>query len=122
MSGLRPVAAAASGAGASLLPPLPFTGEGWGEGSAFEAAPSPGALCAPPSPAGGRGAFCSSASLASAASAASCVSITATTPPSDSVSPTLTLSSFPTPATDEGTSILALSDYRLTRHWYLSTV
>src|SRR3546814_7936933 len=85
-SGFRPVAAAASGAGASLLPPLPFTGEGWGEG----------ALCAPPSPAGGRGAFCfsaSSTSAASDASAASCASITATTPPSDSVSPTLTLRS-----------------------------
>ena len=37
-----------------------------------------------------------------------------TTEPSDRVSPTLTLTSFTTPACEEGTSIVALSDSRTT--------
>src|SRR5690606_34672502 len=65
------------------------------------------------------GAGCS-AGLAGASSSAA--SIVATTPPSDSVSPTLTLSSLTTPANGDGTSIVALSDSSVTRPWSLATV
>src|SRR3546814_14094559 len=50
--------------------------------------------------------------LAGASSPAA--SITATTPPSDRLSPTLTLRSLHTPANGDGTSILPLSDPSVT--------
>src|SRR5690606_23024213 len=49
-------------------------------------------------------------------------SITATTPPSDRVSPTFTFNSFTTPANGAGTSIVALSDSSVTRPWSCLTV
>ena len=49
-------------------------------------------------------------------------SISATTLPSDSESPTLTLISFTTPAIGAGTSIVALSDSSVTRPWSFFTV
>src|SRR5688572_14294537 len=51
-----------------------------------------------------------------------CASSTATTLPSDSLSPTFTLSSTTRPAADDGTSIVALSDSSVTRPWSLATV
>src|SRR5437879_5014649 len=80
--------AAAVGAGAGLGPPLPLAGEGWGEGGAadFGVAAAP---CAAPSS----------------------VRITL---PSLTLSPNLTLSSLTVPAAGEGTSIVALSDSRVT--------
>src|SRR5687768_14238603 len=124
MSAVLPLAAAAWGAvgsagfagegaigGAlSLLPPL--AGEGWDGGTDAEA-PPPVALRAPTSPAGGGGA---------AAGASPSASRTATTLPSDSLSPTLTLSSLTTPAAVDGTSIVALSDSSVTRPWSLATL
>src|SRR4249919_1985648 len=98
MSAWRPVAGPACG----ISFPLPLAGEGWGEGArcgevdpgeVAACPPSPGALRASASPAGGRG-----------ADPASLDSITATTLPSDSVSPTLTFNSLTTPATLDGTS------------------
>ncbi len=67
--------------------------------------------------AGGGGAafFATELSVASA-------SMIATTVPSEISSPSLTLSSLTTPATDEGTSIVALSDSSVTRPWSLLTV
>src|SRR3954470_16016879 len=50
-----------------------------------------------------------------AAAPASAASITATTAPSDTSSPTLTLTSFTTPSNGAGTSIVALSDSSVTR-------
>jgi len=75
----------------------------------------PVALRAATSPAGGRG------DLLGAVPAPS-VSITATTVPSEISSPSLTLTSLTTPATDDGTSIVALSDSSVTRPWSLATV
>ena len=72
------------------------------------------------------GAACVEAGEGPAADAAarpvSALSSTATTAPSDRVSPTLTFSSLTTPAADEGTSIVALSDSSVTRPWSLATV
>src|SRR5690606_32990442 len=56
------------------------------------------------------------------ADAAPSASISATTEPSDSVSPTWTFSSFTTPACEDGTSIVALSDSSVTRPWSFDTV
>src|SRR5690606_21565044 len=50
------------------------------------------------------------------------VSISATTAPSDTVSPTLTFTSLTTPAWEDGTSIVALSDSSVARPWSLATV
>jgi hypothetical protein len=49
-------------------------------------------------------------------------SIRATTLPSETVSPTLSLSSRTTPANGAGTSIVALSDSSVTRPWSCATV
>jgi hypothetical protein len=65
-------------------------------------------------------AFGASAVAAGAAAAAS--SISATTLPSDTPSPTLTLSSRTTPAKGAGTSMVALSDSRVTSPWSAFTV
>jgi hypothetical protein len=43
------------------------------------------------------------------------VSSTAITLPSETLSPSLTFNSFTTPAADEGTSIVALSDSSVTK-------
>jgi hypothetical protein len=56
------------------------------------------------------------------AAALPATSISATTLPSDSVSPILTLISLTTPATADGTSIVALSDSSVTKPWSLATV
>src|SRR5690606_37124376 len=54
--------------------------------------------------------------------AAVSVWISATTAPSDKVSPTLTRNSLTTPACEDGTSIVALSDSSVTRPWSRATV
>jgi hypothetical protein len=54
--------------------------------------------------------------------AAPCTSITATTVPSATSSLSLTRISFTTPATLDGTSIVALSDSSVTRPWSLATL
>ena len=54
--------------------------------------------------------------------AAAVVSISATTAPSDSASPTFTFNSLTTPANGDGTSIVALSDSSVTRPWSFFTV
>src|SRR6266576_674662 len=80
--------AATVGAGAGLGPPLPLAGEGWGEGGAADFVAAAAPVAAPSS-----------------------VRITL---PSLTLSPTLTLSSLTVPAAGEGTSIVALSDSRVT--------
>src|SRR5690606_3380144 len=87
------------------LPPLPLAGEGRGEG-AFVGAGVPD--------------FAASAAPTAADSPSA--SSTTTTAPSDTASPTLTFTSFTTPAADDGTSIVALSDSSVTRPWSLATV
>src|SRR4249919_3836917 len=91
MSDLRPVAAFACG----ISPPLLLAGDGWGEGALVGTAepdevaaclPSPDAFRASTSPGGG-----------GSADPASLDSITATTLPSDRVSPTLTFNSLTAP-------------------------
>src|SRR5438034_2072438 len=79
---------AAVGAGAGLGPPLPLAGEGWGEGGDADFVAAAAAVAAPSS-----------------------VRIKL---PSLTLSPTLTLSSLTVPAAGEGTSIVALSDSRVT--------
>src|SRR5690606_6332142 len=91
--------APASAAAAPLLPPA---GAGGGGGGAAEASLSAG---------GG-----------AAASPAPSPSSTTTTLPSDTVSPTLIFSSRTTPACEDGTSIVALSDSSVTRPWSFATV
>ena len=92
------------------------------------------ASCTPPPPAAAAGAgddagasaFAAGAGAAFAATgagaAASPLSISATTCPSAISSPSLTLISLTTPATEEGTSIVALSDSRVIRPWSFVTV
>src|SRR5690606_19884893 len=89
----------------------PLDASAWGAGAAGSA----GALC--DAATGGR---LSGASFWLPGAAP--VSISATTAPSDSVSPTLTLSSRTTPACEDGTSIVALSDSSVTRPWSMATV
>src|SRR5690606_24836261 len=83
-----------------------------------------GAGCAGAGSAAGASAgFPVDAAAGSSAGASSpAASIIATTPPSDRLSPTLTLSSFTTPANGDGTSIVALSDSSVTRPWSFATV
>ncbi len=59
--------------------------------------------------------FASTGFVGAGAGAPSLASITATTMPSDTSSPTLTLTSFTTPSNGAGTSIVALSDSSVTR-------
>src|SRR5690606_9493825 len=72
---------------------------------------------------GAAGASALAGSAFGAAGAASpAVSISATTLPSERVSPSLTFSSLTTPANGAGTSSVALSDSSVTRPWSLATV
>src|SRR6476469_5935741 len=59
---------------------------------------------------------------AGAAAVASADSSTATTVPSETLSPTLPFTSRTTPATLDGTSIVALSDSRVSKPWSTATV
>ena len=59
---------------------------------------------------------------AAGAAAAPSVSSTSTTLPSDKVSPSLTFNSLTTPAADDGTSSVALSDSSVTKPWSFATV
>src|SRR5690606_40317004 len=93
--------APASAAAAPLLPPA---GAGWGGGG------------------GGAAEAFLSAGGGAAASPAPSPSSTTTTLPSDTVSPTLIFSSRTTPACEDGTSIVALSDSSVTRPWSFATV
>src|SRR4051812_23024895 len=97
-SALRPDAAAGAGPAAGGEAAATGAGEGPGAGGAFAGA--------------GAGFFASAPSLAS---------ISATTLPSDNASPTLTFHSLTTPASGEGTSIVALSDSSVTRPWSFFT-
>src|SRR5690606_38258241 len=80
---------------------------------------------ASPSDASAAGAFAASAAdalPAAGAAAPPSASSTTTTLPSDTASPSLTLTSLTTPAADDGTSIVALSDSSVTRPWSTATV
>src|SRR6478672_10638831 len=59
---------------------------------------------------------------AAAAADAPADSSTATTVPSETLSPTLTFNSRTTPATLDGTSIVALSDSSVSKPWSTATV
>ncbi len=76
--------------------------------------------------AGAAGAAAAAAGLAAAAAPAStpasATSINATSAPCESESPSFTLISLTTPDTDDGTSMVALSDSSVTRLWSLLTV
>src|SRR5258706_13270826 len=109
--------------GGDAVTPPPSAGEGWGGRGACEvvasgaralgcaglgvcaAEPPPPAPAAPPPPLAGEATAGAGEALAGAAPASS---ISATTAPSDSVSPTLTLSSFTTPPNGAGPSSVAL--------------
>src|SRR5690606_18383487 len=99
-------AAASNRTGGSDAPPLPLAGEGWGEGAGGTAV----AVSAVRTSGAGLAGFAASAAPASAAPASAApapsASIIATTLPSDTASPTLTLSSRITPANGAGTSIV----------------
>src|SRR5579859_1322956 len=100
MSALRPVSAAPRGAGvAAAGAALAAGAAALGAGAGFAA---------------GAGAATAGAG-ADFAAPASALSIVATTEPSDSSSPTLTLISLIVPANGAGTSIVALSDSSVTR-------
>jgi len=71
--------------------------------------------------AGLAGDACSLRSPEEAAPASAAASTMAITLPSDTVSPTLTLSSLTTPANGAGTSMVALSDSRVMSPWSFST-
>ncbi|MNE99736.1 hypothetical protein D3C80_1984590 [compost metagenome] len=62
------------------------------------------------------------AAAAGWAASLSATSISATTLPSDRLSPSLTLISLTTPATEDGTSMVALSLSSVTRPWSFFTV
>src|SRR6188768_548541 len=72
----------------------------------------------------GAAAAAGAAALAGAAGAAPSPSASSTTTiaPSDSVSPSFTLISLTTPAAEDGTSSVALSDSRVSRPWSFFTV
>src|SRR5690606_33266764 len=94
------------------------------DSAGFGAAGSAGARCDGVTGgllAGAAAAGAGAAALAGA-SAAPSASSTTTTAPSDSVSPSLTFSSLTTPAAEDGTSSVALSDSRVTRPWSFFTV
>src|SRR5580765_3452733 len=107
MSALRPEAPAAFGAGVAEA-------VGVGAGAAFAALPPLAGEAAAAAADGG--VFGAGAALAPSDSTI------ATTVPSEISSPSLTLISLTTPATDDGTSIVALSDSSVTRPWSLATV
>src|SRR5436189_3936578 len=65
----------------------------------------------------GAAAGAAAACFGAGASAAPSASTMATTLPSDNLSPSFTFSSTILPATDDGTSIVALSDSSVTRPW-----
>src|SRR4249919_2052862 len=115
MSALRPVAAAAVGPGAAGADGDAVTG-----GACDAAGAGAGAAAF----AGAAGAVAAAFGAASAgfASAAPSASTIATTLPSDNLSPTFTFNSTILPATDDGTSIVALSDSSVTRPWSSFTV
>src|SRR6478736_7599042 len=105
MSALRPVAAAGAG---------PVDGAA-GDGVTGVACAGTGAAdCAGFCASGFAGA---SAFAGAGASLAPSLSTIATTLPSDNLSPTFTFNSTILPATDDGTSIVALSDSSVTRPW-----
>jgi len=81
-----------------------------------------GSTLAPVSAVGSTLAGAAGAAAAAGFAPSSATSISATTLPSDRVSPTLTLISLTTPATADGTSIVALSDSSVTRPWSFTTV
>jgi len=114
-SGIRASASKATGGllrvGASLV-------AGVGAGRAGSAAFAGSTGFAGAGGAGGAGLAASGAGVGSAAAAGS---IMATTEPSDSSSPTLTLSSRTMPSNGAGTSMVALSDSSVTRPWSFLT-
>src|SRR6478736_3642897 len=114
MSALRPVAAAAVGPGAAAGAD--------GDAVTGGACAAAGAGAAAFAGAAGAGAAAFGAASAGFASAAPSASTIATTLPSDNLSPTFTFNSTILPATDEGTSIVALSDSSVTRPWSTFTV
>src|SRR4249919_899542 len=118
MSALRPVAAAAVGPGAAAG----ADGDAVTGGACDAAGAAAGAGAAAFAGAAGAAAAAFGAASAGFASAAPSASTTATTLPSDNLSPTLIFNSTILPATDEGTSIVALSDSSVTRPWSTLTV
>ena len=97
--------------------PVPSAGLGAGGSAGARCEGATGGLLA-----GAAGAMGAGAAAGVAAAAAPAASSTTTTPPSESLSPTLTLMSRTTPSAVEGTSRVALSDSRVTRPWSLFTV
>src|SRR4249919_2071069 len=116
MSALRPVAAAAAGAVAAAG--AGADGEAVTGGSCDAAGVGAAAFAG----AAGAAAAAFGAVSAGFASAAPSASTIATTLPSDNLSPTFTFKSTILPATDDGTSIVALSDSSVTRPWSIFTV
>src|SRR4249919_244969 len=105
MSALRPVAAAGAGPACA------------GAGVAGEGVTGAGCAGAAGAGAAAFGASAFAGAAAGFASAAPSASTIATTLPSDNLSPTFTFNSTILPATDDGTSIVALSDSSVTRPW-----
>jgi len=83
---------------------------------------STGGTCAPVSAAGCSLRGASGSARGASAAASSAGSISATRLPSDSASPSFTFTSLIVPANGAGTSIVALSDSRVTSPWSLATV
>src|SRR6188768_2962690 len=100
MSALRPVAAAAFGADASLPPPAGEAARRAEGGDTCGAGASAGL---PPSACGTFPRSAGEGELCVCAAAAPSLSITATTVPSEISLPSLTLTSLTTPATGDGT-------------------
>ena len=107
-----------SGTSTSTLPPPADGATAATEGAAGPAA----ATGTPATGAGADAAAGAGAGAAVVAAAAAATSITATTVPMLHLSPSLTRSSLITPATSAGTSIVALSDSRVTMDCSLATV
>ena len=95
--------------------PVPSAGLGAGGSAGARCEGATGGLLAG---AAGADAAATGCAVASAPAAASFT----TTLPSDSLSPTLTMTSATTPSAEDGTSSVALSDSRVTRPWSFFTV
>src|SRR5690606_6112567 len=107
----------------SALRPLGAVGAGASGSAGARCERATGGLPGPASSAGaGLFAAAPESPAWSAASADASASSTTTTLPSATVSPTLTLTSRTTPAADEGTSIVALSDSSVASPWSTATV